>query len=71
MATSTAKVTVIPLPSVQFVRNTVTPLVVQYVHNNPTWQWVVETGMAKSFEIPQTSTVTAAMYSTQKPLNRY
>ncbi len=34
----------------------------------PTWQWVVETGMANSLEIPQTSTVTAAIHSTQNPL---
>jgi hypothetical protein len=34
----------------------------------PTWQWEVDTGMAKSLEIPQTSTINAATHSTQNPL---
>jgi len=38
------------------------------LYRPPTWQWEVDTGMAKSLEIPQTSTINAATHSTQNPL---
>ncbi len=38
------------------------------LYRTPTWQWEVDTGMAKSLEIPQTSTINAATHSTQNPL---